>query len=126
MSQKNIMKAGDLVWYNVGAHRYTTMGLVIEVATLWDSTSTWQPQPEKYSNCIRIQWMRKGKLVPKCMHLPLFRSWRSSIDSPKDYGTFYPEGHTAFTPPESLISHGAEWYEGRFFKVVGSADTRRR
>ena len=120
------MQTGDLVWYNVGAARYTTMGLVIEVATLWDSTSTWHPQPEKYLNCIRIQWMRKGKLVPRRMTLPLFRSWRSAIDSPKDYGTFYPEGYTLTSAPENLINHGAEWYEGRFFKVVGSADTRRK
>jgi hypothetical protein len=127
MSQKNILQIGDLVWYNVGGRGYETMGLVVEIADLWDSTCIWRPNPQKYSNCIRIQWMRKGKLVPRNLSFPLFRTYWARQDRAFSDGSLSPKGtFPADHIDKNVIIDGDPWFEGRFFKAVGSASTRRK
>jgi hypothetical protein len=127
MTQKNILQIGDLVWYNVGGRGYETVGLVVETADLWDSTCTWQPKPQKYLNCIRIQWMRKGKLMPCSLNFPLFRTYWARQDRAFSDGSFNPaDTFPARHLDKNIIAGGDLWFEGRFFKAVGSAGTRRK
>lgn len=127
MSQKNLLQIGDLVWYNVGGRGYETMGLVVETSDLWRSASPWESTPKKYSNCIRIQWMRKGKLVPRHLAYPLFKTYWAVTDYKYPDGSFAPEGtFPARRIDKSVLLAGDDWYEGQFFKVVGSANTRRK
>ena len=124
------LKVGDLVWYNVGGRGKETVGLVVETADLWRQSSPWENVAKKYTNAVRIMWMRVGKLKPRHIALPLFRNPLAM----QEYT--YPEGWDAFNPITSrsktrmipsmgTVTHG-EWYEAHFFKALGGASKRRK
>jgi len=112
---------GDLVWYNVGGRGYETMGLVIETADLWMETCTWSniAKPKKYANCVRIKWMRVGKLKPRKMHLPLYRQLVRYVyeDLSCEISGFREWERNSVLPQLMKVENG-EWYEGQFFKAM--------
>ena len=120
------LKVGDLVWYNVGGRGYETVGLVIETADLWRDKSMWENEVRKYANCVRIQWMRTGKLKPRTITLPLYRATiRARWDD-----NLLPTGFVEWERESILSKMGTietgEWYEGHFFKPLGEAKARRK
>ena len=128
---KKPLTVGDLVWYNVGGRGYETMGLVIEAADLWRPSQPWdQGPPKKYANSVRIQWMRIGKLKPRTIHMPVYRRMiKMTYEDMSNLG----HKHSGFAAWErdSILSglgevESGEWYEGHFFKSLGSANKRRK
>jgi hypothetical protein len=122
---------GDLVWYNVGGRGYETMGLVIETADLWQEKQAWdRGDAKKYANCVRIKWMRVGKLKPRTIRLPLYRQM---IKMTYEDMNQIAQTHNGFAEWErsSILNHmgeveTGEWYEGHFFKSLGSTEKRRK
>lgn len=127
------LQVGDLVWYNVGGRGYETMGLVIETADLWQEKKGWavSPMAKKYANCVRIQWMRVGKLKPRTIHLPLYRKMMKYHYEEVNAGLNWEESHsTPWKRHEVLPQLGeiesGEWYESHFFKSLGNTEKRRK
>lgn len=128
---KKPLTVGDLVWYNVGGRGYETVGLVVEAADLWRPSQPWESgPPKKYANSVRIQWMRTG-LKPRPIHLPVFRRMiKMTFEDMSALG----KKHSGFAAWErdSILStisgkpETGEWYEGRFFKKLGTATKRRK
>ena len=133
---KKPLQIGDLLWYNVGGQGYETMGLVVETADLWKDQTLWNNQVRKYANCVRIQWMRTGKLKPRTMTLPLYRQiikarWDTE-NIPSGFSEW--ERNSILTISSANFGTSAcmgsietgEWYEGHFFKAMGAAQARRK
>ena len=122
---------GDLVWYNVGGRGYETMGLVIEAADLWRPSQPWdQGPPKKYANSVRIQWMRVGKLKPKTIHMPVYRrmikmTYEDMNRVAQEHSCFAGWERNSILNQMGEIETG-EWYEGRFFKKLGTTSKRRK
>lgn len=123
-NDKKRLQIGDLVWYNVGGRGHETIGLVIDRREyLWRAKSPWDDRNKRYEDCVRVKWMRRGKYAPKAISVPLYDSeytleWTGD---PPD----------AVTVEEMLAydaEHGAifqkDWYEARFFKVMGPVKDR--
>lgn len=119
------LKVGDLVWYNVGGRGYETMGLVIETADLWNPSNAWEPTPQKYANCVRIKWMRVGKLKPRMINKPLYRSTYKWHVHDFEQAGFAAWEREHIVPRLGKVEAG-DWYEGRFFKVLGNPEQRRK
>ena len=121
---------GDLVWYNVGGRGYETMGLVIETADLWREKQPWDTGgAKKYANCVRIQWMRIGKLKPRAIHLPLYR--KTTRYHYEDVNSYFSKSGFGEWERDSVLSQlgkiqYGEWYEGHFFKKLGGSKDRRK
>lgn len=126
------LKVGDLVWYNVGGRGYETMGLVIETADLWQESKVWSGSMEakKYANCVRIQWMRVGKLKPRTIHLPLYRKMVKYHYEEMNAGLRWEDFSKPWKRHDVLPQlgeiEGGEWYEPHFFKSLGSTEKRRK
>jgi len=128
---KKPLTVGDLVWYNVGGRGYETVGLVIDAADLWRPSQTWESgPPKKYANSVRIQWMRTG-LKPRPIHMPVYRRMiKMTYEDMSALG----QKHSGFAGWErdSVLStitgkpETGDWYEGRFFKNLGTAKKRRK
>ncbi len=114
---RKVLKVGDLVWYNVGGRGYETVGLVVEATDLWHPANSWEPKPQKYANCVRIQWMRVGKLQPRTINRPLYRAMYKYNYHEIEQAGFREWEREAVMPRLGKVEAG-DWYEGRFFKVL--------
>jgi hypothetical protein len=127
------LQIGDLVWYNVGGQGYETMGLIIETADLWKDRTVWNDQVRKYANCVRIKWMRVGKLKPRAINMPLYRQVikaRWDIENIPSGFAEWERDSILTNMSTNSTSMGSietgEWYEGHFFKALGAVQARRK
>ena len=113
---KKTLQIGDLVWYNVGGNGKETVGLVIDYKkAFYRHRSPWEEKAKMFEDCVRIKWMRKGRLVPRALAVPLYDSHYALLDS-------------SVTPSPLEENPGAvydnDWYLGHYFKIIGAVEDR--
>ena len=70
---KKNLQIGDLVWYNTGGNGKETVGMIIDHKKIvYRHASPWENKDKEYKDAIRVQWLRKGKLVPKPIPVPFY------------------------------------------------------
>lgn len=121
---KKRLQIGDLVWYNVGGRGHETVGLVIDKRSyLWRAKSPWDDKNKRYEECVRIKWMRKGKFSPRHIAVPMYEN-----EYTLEWVGDPPDAVTVLEMLRWTEEHGAifdkDWYEARFFKVMGEAQDR--
>ena len=121
---KKELQIGDLEWYNVGGRGHETVGLVIDKRKyLWRSRSPWEDKNKRYEGCVRIKWMRKGKFAPRHISVPMYDN-----EYTLEWTGDPPDAVTVQEMLKSDAEHGAiydkDWYEARFFKVMGEVGDR--
>lgn len=113
---KKTLQIGDLVWYNVGGNGKETVGLVIDYKKIfYRHRSPWEDKAKVFENCVRIKWMRKGKLAPKPLALPLYESHYAVLDSDPAPSPLEENPHAIYED---------NWYPGHYFKIIGAVETK--
>lgn len=118
------LNMGDLIWYNVGGRGYETLGLVIETADLWTTADSWEidntlSAAKKYPNCVRVQWMRVGRLKPRAISMPMYRkvvkySYKQAL---RQWDELSHWERDAIMPQFDQIVEG-NWYHPHYFKKL--------
>ena len=119
---KKNLQVGDLVWYNVGGNGKETVGFIIDQKkVVWRCASPWEDADKAYKNIVRIQWLRKGKLVPKPIPVPFYDSKIALLEAASAHNTVAEYGGEHYDPD---AIYKKDWYEGQWFKVISSVDKK--
>ena len=120
---KKSLQVGDLVWYNVGGNGKETVGFVIDQKeVVWRHASPWETTDKTYKNIVRIQWLRKGKLVPKPIPVPFYDNRFALMESEADIDQ--PGLDAATMREHEGAFFQTTWYEGQWFKVISSVEKK--
>ena len=119
---KKNLQVGDLVWYNVGGNGKETVGFIIDQKrVVWRHASPWEDTDKTYKNIVRIQWLRKGKLVPKPIPVPFYDSKIALLEAASAHNTVAEYGGEHYDP---AAHYRNDWYEGQWFKVISSVEKK--